>query len=92
MEGYNAAMDCSLSTALDLNGSLELEVASGAKQLVLLLGEVSAPIEVKQLNAKGEVVATDRVTSPYTQLDKVSPQVTKLLISGNGTIYEVITR
>lgn len=92
MEGYNAAMDCSLSTALVLNGSLELEVASGAKQLVLLLGEVSAPIEVKQLNAKGEVLATDRVTSPYTQLDKVSPQVTKLLISGNGTIYEVITR
>lgn len=91
-ERGHAAMDHSLTTVFNLDGELGVDVAADTKQIVLLFGKVTTPIEVKQLNAKGEVLATDRVTSSYAQLQKVNREVTRLLINGNTEIYEIITQ
>lgn len=91
-ERGHAAMDHSLTTVFNLDGELGVDVAADTKQIVLLFGKVTTPIEVKQLSAKGEVLATDRVTSSYAQLQKVNREVTRLSINGNTEIYEIITQ
>lgn len=91
-EVRDAASDGSLITATKLNSELKVQVAPNARNFVLLMGELSEPIEVKQLNASGEVVATDKVTSSFSKMDRVSSEVTQLLINGNTEVYEVIQK
>lgn len=87
-----SAIDQTLSTAYALDGMLTLQLATESRDFVVLLGKVTTPLSVLQINDKGEVVAEDALRHPYNEIQKVSAEVTQIAIKGQGLVYEVIAR
>lgn len=89
--GKLLAFDMNPYTAYTLDGTLAFERPSSAKEMVLLGSNLSVAVSVKQLDAKGKVVAETSTCSPYSKVVFV-PEATKIEITGHMGINELILK
>lgn len=83
------AFDGDPSTTAGLVDSLAFDVPEGASAATLLLGSTQRGTILKQLDAKGNTVATTPLNGSYAKV-ALSPQASRLALEGNATIYEII--
>ncbi len=89
LQGALQAFDGDPSTTYVLNGTASMNRPEGAQRLVVLCDNISQPIVVKQLDAQGQDVAEERISTPYATID-LAPGATRLQLTGSARIYEII--
>lgn len=84
-----SAFDGDPTSSAALSGTVEFNRAASAKTLTLLLGGSAPDVTVTQLDAAGRQVMTTRVRSLFSTI-KLAGATTRILISGNANITEII--
>lgn len=85
------AFDKNPSTAYTNEGALKFSRREDANSAIFLLDTVKGNIQLKQLNAKGEVIESRNIDSPYTNIT-FAPETRNLVIEGPARIFEIIQK
>ena len=85
-----AAFDSNPATFYAANGNMSVEVADNVKGYILLMGEPEAPVKVRHLDEKGNVLRESTVVSAYAEVLLDDDKTARIEISGKADIYEMI--
>lgn len=87
-----AAFDFHPATTYALDGTLRFEWKKDNNEATFLLGKITRPVTVRQLDKKGKVVSETQLTSSYAKVSVVGSNVVAFEVDGQVEIFEIITR
>lgn len=86
------AFDANLSTGYQLDGTMGWNVAEGTQSVTLLMNLLDQPIQIRQLDAAGKVVAETKTDTPFSQIAIAAGPVAKIEVTGKAEIFEVVVK
>ena len=91
--GVTPAFDRNPSTAESLAGTMTFSPAKDMATLCLLMGKLAPgqSVKVSQRNGDGSLLATNEVTTPYSEI-ALAPGATSVTLDGHAEIFEIISK
>ncbi len=83
------AFDRNPGTSYTNHGTLSFGVEEGAKTYTLLMNRLKEPLECRQLDAQGNVVAETSLTAPFSRIG-IADNATSISLEGTAEIFEII--
>lgn len=85
------ALDSDPTSAYTINGDMAFDRRKDATTLTLLASQPNQPMTLIQTDAKGREISRTQIASAYSETP-ITPETTRIVISGRANIYEAIQK
>ncbi len=85
------AFDGNPMTSYRSAGETSFDKAKGATQAVLMLGEITTPVQLVEYDHAGKETARTAIANPYTTVD-LNRRTSRMALTGNVDMFEIVQK